>query len=168
QVFLLHPFLPYRSTYREETSMAARTWVHKLFRRNASSGPCGWRPGKGRKRALQGRCRLYVEALEDRALPSGTPLVLELLPAAGQAVPAPVTIALTSFHFGFANPVTLGSAGSGAGAGKATFGELQVSAPLSGDSPLLLASLASGAHYQTALLTQSDANGQPVAAWALD
>ena len=76
-----------------------------------------------------------------------------------------MTLALDSYQFGFENPTTIGS--SGAGAGKLTFDDLTVSAPLSGASPQLFNVLATGSHYDTAVLTQSNAAGDPEAEWAL-
>jgi type VI protein secretion system component Hcp len=78
-----------------------------------------------------------------------------------------VHLALDTFNFGFHNATTIGSATGGAGAGKAKFDELNVAALFSANSPVLLKALVIGAHYETAVLTQRDASGNPVAAWAL-
>src|SRR3954452_21728750 len=88
------------------------------------------------------RRRLRVEGLEDRTVPSDSHLTLELRPAAGESSPGPVTIAVAGFDFGFHDATTIGSATSGAGAGKATFNDLEVTAPLSPNSPVLLNALA--------------------------
>ena len=78
-----------------------------------------------------------------------------------------MTLALNSYAFGFENPTTIGSATSGAGAGKAKFDNLDVSTPLSDASPQLLKVLVSGGHFETAVLTQRNAAGSPVAQWSL-
>src|SRR5262249_45205135 len=75
------------------------------------------------------RRRLRVESLEDRTVPSGSRLTLDL--SGGSASASTVHLALDTFHFGFHNPTTIGSGSSGAGAGKAQFDELTVDAPLS-------------------------------------
>src|SRR5260221_672264 len=114
---------------------------------------------------LARRRRLTIEALEHRTLLTGTPSVtLELIPGVGSSLPA-VTLTLDSYQFGFVNATTIGSATSGAGAGKATFNELTVTDPLSGASPQLFAALVAGGHYQTAVLTQRNGAGDPVAEW---
>ena len=95
-----------------------------------------------------------------------TALRLELQPTDSAA--APITLALDSFHFTVRNSTTIGSATGGAGAGKASFDALEVSVPLTADSPELLATLARGGHYDQAVLTQLNDSGQPVAVWVLD
>src|SRR5271157_5150605 len=88
------------------------------------------------RRPRTGWRRRELEILEDRTVLSGTPaLTPQLIPPSGG--PASVTIPLTSYQFGFQNTVNLGSSSGGAGAGKASFDELKVSAPLSGASPQL-------------------------------
>jgi type VI protein secretion system component Hcp len=121
-----------------------------------------------RTHATPANARLTIEALEARTLLSATPSVtLALLPAIGSSLPA-VTLALDSYQFGFTNTTTIGSGTTGAGAGKAKFDELTISAPMSQASPQLFAVLALGDHYDTAVLTQRNAAGKPVAEWVLD
>src|SRR5262249_33768952 len=97
-----------------------------------------------------------IPSLNFGALPApvSPALTLELQSDSGASVLAPVSVALDAFHFGFRNPVTIGSATGGAGAGRASFDELEVTTALAGNSPQLLAALLSGTHYQKALLTQ--------------
>jgi type VI secretion system secreted protein Hcp len=85
-------------------------------------------------------------------------------PGAGGAVP-PSPIQLISFQFGATNPSTIGSATSGAGAGKVKFNELDVTMPVSDYSPILFENLAAGIHYGTVTLTEwkNDVHGSRVA-----
>jgi type VI protein secretion system component Hcp len=95
--------------------------------------------------------------------PAGTSLTLQL--AGGNAVPA--TLNLNTFQLGFHNPTTIGSSNGGAGAGKARFDSLAVTAALSDSSPDRLLDLAEGNHYDTATLTETDASGQTIAVWTM-
>src|SRR6478672_6821573 len=97
--------------------MTTRTWIGGRRPFVAAPRPRGPRPHLR---------RLRVEALEDRTVPSDSHLTLELKPAAGQSSPAPVTIVVDGFTFGFHDATTIGSATGGAGAGKAKFDELAV------------------------------------------
>jgi type VI protein secretion system component Hcp len=103
-------------------------------------------------------------ALTALPAPAASTTTLQLTPASGPVV----TIALDSYQFGFQNPVGIGSATRGAGAGKASFNGLDVSAAFAADSPLLLMNLFSGTGYTSAVLTQNNAGGQPAAVWALN
>ena len=96
---------------------------------------------------------------------SAPALTLDLQPS-GPGLPA-VTLGLGSYQFGFENPTTIGSATTGAGAGKARFDDLIVTAPLSDASPQLFSTLVTGRHYETAVLTQRNAAGDLVAQWVL-
>src|SRR6185295_12575222 len=78
-----------------------------------------------------------------------------------------MTLGLDSYQFGFENLTTIGSATGGAGVGKAKFDELTVSTSLSEASTQLLKALVFGIHYDTAVLTQRNAAGNPVAQWIL-
>src|SRR5262249_40950672 len=72
------------------------------------------------------------------------------------------TLGLYSYQF-FAENVRIIDSGGVAVA--AFFQDLEVSAPLSGVSPGLFFSLFSPGHYSTAVLTQRNAAGDPVAEW---
>ena len=85
---------------------------------------------------------------------------MDLQPLSGSNL-LEVTLDLSSYQFGFENSTTIGSSGSGAG--KTTFDDLTVSALLSGASPQLFNVLATGSHYDTAVLTQRNAAGDPEA-----
>jgi hypothetical protein len=97
--------------------------------------------------------------------PAVTNLTLQL--AGGTDPTASLSLNLDAFQFGFHNSATIGSATGGAGAGKASFDALDVSTALSDASPELFAALASGRHYETATLTETNAAGQPIASWVL-
>ncbi len=140
--------------------MNAHYWIRARFGLKPVLSPV-------RKGLVQAKPRLMIEALEDRTLLTGTPLVtLQLIPASGSSLPA-ATLALDSYQFGFESPTTIGSATSGAGAGKITFDDLTVAAPLSGASPQLFKVLATGGHYDTAVLTQRNAADAPEVEWVL-
>src|SRR5207248_10343982 len=112
------------------------------------------------KRTL--RKSLALEVLEDRTLLSGSPsATLELFDSGASS--SAVTLAVGSYQFGFQNTA---SPISGT-AGTVTFNDLVVKAPLSGASPQVFQALASGTAYETALLTQRDGSGNPIAEWAL-
>jgi type VI secretion system secreted protein Hcp len=95
--------------------------------------------------------------------PAATDLTLQLV---GANLPT-INLDLHTFQFGARNPTTIGSATGGAGAGKMKFDALEVTADLSNASPDLLKVLASGGHYKTATLTETNADGQPIAVWVL-
>jgi type VI protein secretion system component Hcp len=78
-----------------------------------------------------------------------------------------LTLGLDSYQFGFKNATTSNPATGAAAAGKATFDDLKVTAPLQATSPQLLGVLSAGSHYPTAVLTQRDAAGDSVAEWVL-
>jgi hypothetical protein len=102
-----------------------------------------------------------LEVLEDRTLPSGTPIItLQLLPAAGQSTPAPVTLALDSFQLSFHHRIGPNSV--------ASFDALDVTAPYTANSPLLFGQLTIGQAYPSAVLTQKDGSGNTVGIWALN
>jgi type VI protein secretion system component Hcp len=77
----------------------------------------------------------------------------------------PVPLSLNTFQFGFHNPVTLGS-GNGATVGPVSFA-LDVTTGFSPASPDLFQAVASGDHYDTATLTETNVAGQPIAVWVL-
>jgi len=62
-------------------------------------------------------------------------------------------IVVKEYSFGVSNTGSVGSPGGGAGAGKASFSDLSFTAPVSAASPKLMLACASGAHYDTAVLT---------------
>jgi type VI secretion system secreted protein Hcp len=68
-------------------------------------------------------------------------------------------IVVQEYSFGVSNPSSVGSASGGAGAGKASFSDLTFTTPLSVASPKLLLACASGAHYDTAVLTLRHSGG---------
>ncbi len=115
------------------------------------------------------RMRLGVEALESRLTPSTSPsATLQLVNTTSSGVSTTAaTLHLDSYQFGFTDTVNLGSAGSGAGAGKASFNDLTVQTPLNAQSPTLFKSLAAGTNFSQAYLTQNDAAGNPIAVWIL-
>lgn len=59
---------------------------------------------------------------------------------------------ISEFSFGAENTLSIGSATSGAGAGKATFKEFTVKKLVDKSSPLLLKTLGSGGHYKKVYL----------------
>src|SRR5215207_5785518 len=61
-------------------------------------------------------------------------------------------IDVTAWSFGVARATT-GPSGAGGGAAKATFGDLQIEAPLNAATPLLFRACASGQRLRTAVLT---------------
>ncbi|HEX4795388.1 MAG TPA: type VI secretion system tube protein Hcp [Humisphaera sp.] len=94
-----------------------------------------------------------------------SPVTLELQ-SSDPTLPS-ITIGLNSYNFGIENPITIGSATTGAGAGKIKFDDLSVATAFSGASPKLFAAVAQGSHFDTAVLTQRNAAGDPVAQWIL-
>jgi type VI secretion system secreted protein Hcp len=71
----------------------------------------------------------------------------------GQLAINGTTLNVTSFSVGESNPVTIGPTGTGAGAGKASFSDLNVTASVDASTPVLNAAVASGHHFPTAVLT---------------
>ena len=64
----------------------------------------------------------------------------------------PGAIELKAFDFAIANTVSIGSAGGGAGAGKAQFRPLQIIKAVDSTSPAFLMLVGAGAHFQTVRL----------------
>ncbi len=95
---------------------------------------------------------------------AGTGLELTLQP--GGKGPA-IAISLDSYRFGFQQALSIGTSTSGAGAGRVTFQDLNVATALGPESPMLLQSLAAGAVFASATLTQRDASGAAVVEWSL-
>jgi type VI secretion system secreted protein Hcp len=62
------------------------------------------------------------------------------------------TLPVLSFSAGVSNPATIGG-GSGGGSGKASFSSFNVMTPVSAMSPVILAAVASGKHFPTAVFT---------------
>ena len=62
-------------------------------------------------------------------------------------------IEVDSFSWGAKNPITIGSATGGAGAGKIAFNELRINKKVDRASPLLFKQMATGAHYKTVVLS---------------
>lgn len=62
-------------------------------------------------------------------------------------------VELRSFTFGAENQIAIGSATTGAGAGKAHFNELQITKLSDSTSPSLFQMLATGQHFKTATLS---------------
>ena len=76
----------------------------------------------------------------------------------------PGEIEIESFSWGVSNPTTIGSATSGAGAGKAVPGDFVVVMPFSAASPQIFKKCVTGDHYQTAVMSMRKAGGSQRAA----
>ncbi len=86
---------------------------------------------------------------------SATEYQLQLTPQ-GAMTPAhggKEAIEIESFSFGAENPTTIGSATGGAGAGKVSFNEFQITKRVDKASPVLFKNMSAGAHYSKATLT---------------
>jgi type VI secretion system secreted protein Hcp len=68
-------------------------------------------------------------------------------------------IEISEFSFGIQNPVSIGSATTGAGAGKATFGTLTIKKTVDSASPSLFSALGTGGHFNTVTLFIRKAGG---------
>jgi len=96
---------------------------------------------------------------------AGTPsAILQSIPGGGGT---PISVPLQDDSFGFDQSVVLGSRSAGGAVGKAKFETLSVDAAPSDASPALLSALFRGQGFATAVLTQDDAAGRPVAEWTL-
>jgi type VI secretion system secreted protein Hcp len=73
-------------------------------------------------------------------------------------------IEIETFNWAVSNPTTIGSATSGAGAGKAVPGDFVVVMPFSSASPQIFKKCVTGDHYQTAALSMRKAGGDQRAA----
>ena len=99
--------------------------------------------------------------------PSAPSITLELIPRG--KTPTPITITANDYDFLFDKPLTLTAGNAtGAKAGKTTLDNLTIDTFFGSDSPQILAMLAKGDHYASAILVQRNAAGQPVAAWTLN
>jgi type VI protein secretion system component Hcp len=97
----------------------------------------------------------------DPGVPAVAPtrMTLELISSNAIAV----SLELNSFQFGFHDPVTFSSTGNTL---KGTsFDELDVTAALSDAAPVLFGALTTGHSYDSGMLTQYDAAGNPAAVW---
>ena len=68
---------------------------------------------------------------------------------------------IKDFSFGIENKTTVGSASSGAGAGKIKFNEFTIKKTTDKASPLFFKNCAAGAHYKTVVLSLRKAGGDP-------
>jgi type VI secretion system secreted protein Hcp len=66
---------------------------------------------------------------------------------------------LQSFSWGVTNPVSIGSAGGGAGAGKATFQDVTVTRALDAVSPRFVQAVATGQHFASATIDITTGKG---------
>jgi type VI secretion system secreted protein Hcp len=64
-----------------------------------------------------------------------------------------------SWSWGATNPADLSSGGGGAGSGKVNVSDVNLTKPFDACSPALLGAVATGKHYQTLTLTQSNSDG---------
>jgi type VI secretion system secreted protein Hcp len=62
------------------------------------------------------------------------------------------SLEVESYSWGVTSPVSVGSPGGGAGAGKATFSDLVVTRPVDAVSPKLIAAAVTGQHFDSAVL----------------
>jgi type VI secretion system Hcp family effector len=72
-----------------------------------------------------------------------------------------VAFEIKDFSFSVENPTTIGSATSGAGAGKIKFNEFTITKRIDKASPVLFKSCASGEHYKKVTLQMRKAGGDP-------
>jgi type VI secretion system secreted protein Hcp len=77
-------------------------------------------------------------------------------------------ISILSFSWGLSNPVTIGSAGGGAGAGKASFSSLNVMKNVDSSSIALILASAKGTHYQSGTFTVTWGTGPNTAKLVMD
>jgi type VI secretion system secreted protein Hcp len=99
----------------------------------------------------------------------GTPVQLPAPAAggqpAGQLLIDGKTISVLSFSAGVSNPVTIGTSGGGAGAGKASFSSLNIMTPLDANAPELHEAVAKGEAFPTAVLTATSIVGGTSTTW---
>ena len=94
------------------------------------------------------------------------PITLQLTPATGNT--APFTIAVQSYAMGTESTVKIGSPGVGITEGKAKFEDLIIQAEFGPNSPRLFQATAAGTRFTSAVLSQNDSNGIPVAVWTFN
>ncbi len=95
------------------------------------------------------------------AAPSAPLITLQLIPQSGPSTLPAITLPIDSYQFGIQNPV--------AGIGSSTsFDALQVQFSLAANSPWLLRAVGATDHFGTAVLTQRNSAGAPVAVWVMD
>jgi type VI secretion system Hcp family effector len=68
---------------------------------------------------------------------------------------------IKDFSFGVENPTTIGSATSGAGAGKCKFNEFTIKKTTDSASPAFFRNCAAGAHYKKVVLEMRKSGGDP-------
>jgi type VI secretion system secreted protein Hcp len=68
-------------------------------------------------------------------------------------------IEIMDFSFGVENPLTIGSATTGAGAGKATFDAFSITKSTDRSSPVFFKNCVTGAHFNKAVLSMRKAGG---------
>ena len=136
-----------------------------------------WRKGiaglltSNKRQAGSGR-RLQpkVEALEDRLVQSATqlPTLAMLTPPPANWPSTPSTggnangaFEIKDFSFDIENPTTIGSATSGAGAGKIKFNEFTITKTTDSASPVFFKNCCAGAHDQEVVIDMRKAGGDP-------
>jgi type VI secretion system secreted protein Hcp len=123
-----------------------------------------------RKVGIGRRAQLKVEALEDRLVQSATqPLAIMFAPppAAGQTGESGHGHAhnhafeIKDFSFSIENPTTIGSATSGAGAGKIKSNEFTITKTIDSASPVFFKDCCAGTHYDKVIIDMRKAGGDP-------
>lgn len=97
---------------------------------------------------------MAIDAFLQLSQPSGGSITIPASAITGESQDPNHTgwIELQSFQFGVDNATTIGSASSGAGAGKAKFQQFQISKPVDATSPALYTMAAAGIHMPTVTL----------------
>jgi type VI protein secretion system component Hcp len=114
-----------------------------------------------------------LEALEGRTLATVGQISLSFTSVVGTATPVVQgtlpdvnhSIDVLDYSFSTANPTTIGSAATGAGAGKPVFGALTITAAVGPQSAPLYQVETTGGHFQTARLIVRNSAAQQVAAY---
>ena len=79
-----------------------------------------------------------------------------------QTIAGSSTFGVQAWSWGASNPVTIGSAGGGSGAGKASISSLNISKQFDQCSPVLFGAVVTGKSFSSLVLTQEDDKGAVV------
>ena len=127
---------------------------------NGGTGPQGPQGPEGPQGPAGGGCTTACVASPEVAI--YLVLTTNTGPVLGESVSDnhPNAIDVQSYSLGVSNPVSIGSATGGAGAGKASFSALNILKRVDRSSPILMKDVAAGTHFLTADLYVEDLTGR--------
>jgi hypothetical protein len=107
------------------------------------------------------------DASSDGAVAPTSTTVVASLRVVSASMSVDISFPVTAFTFGIANPMTIGSASTGAGNTKAVLSSIHVTLPVTADATVLTLAVATGAHFDSATLALPGADAGSAAPLAV-